>query len=472
MYDPMKYGRSVFQAMLVLMVSGCTVGPDYAPETAADLGVPENYLGAGRSETAEDISGWWTGFNDPVLTELVERAFAGSPDLAQSLSRVIQARESLVQTRGSMLPQVDATGRDGRNFNSDGPDAWSFSRSIDANWTVDIFGGQKRSVEAARASYEASGFSLANARALLAAEVASNYVDMRTARTRLTVAMSSLENQEQNAQIAGWRGQAGLVSSIDVEQARAQRAQTAATIPPLEQSEAQSRYRLAILTGAAPGAVDALLETSLPLPKPPMPAAAGAPAELLRRRPDIRSAERDLAAATAKIGVAEADLYPSLSLSGSVATSATRVSDMFDAITGGLFANLSNFIFDGGQRKAVVRSQRAAADGALAAYRAAVLDALEDVENAVVARTSAEKRIAALGEQVTASTNAAFLARLNYRAGLTDFRTLLESERSLLSANDGLESAKADELNAIIQLYLALGGGWQPESNPDPSRRE
>lgn len=468
----MKYWCSASLALSLFSVSACTVGPDYTPKTAADLGVPEQYLGADAGETAHDISAWWTGFEDPVLTELVERTLIANPDLAQSLSRVRQARESLTQTRGEMLPQIEATGRDGRNFITDAPDSWSLSRSIDARWTVDIFGGQRRSVEAARASYEAAGFSLANAQTLLAAEVARNYIDMRTARWRLAVAQDSLEVQEQNVRIADWRAQAGLVSSIDVEQARAQRAQTAATLPLLEQAEAQARYRLSVLTGAAPGSVDGLIAGDLPLPSPPVQTAAGAPAGLLRRRPDVRSVERDLAAATARIGVAEAQLYPALSLSGSLATSSNSLGNLFDVVTGGLFATVSSIIFDAGRRQSAVRSQRAAADGAFAAYRAAILGALEDVENAVVARVSADKRIIAFEDQVAASTNAALLARVNYRAGLTDLRTLLESERSLIAANDGLASARADRLRAIIQLYLALGGGWHPESYTDPARQE
>jgi outer membrane protein, multidrug efflux system len=461
----MKYPRGAILAGLAGCVSACTAGPDYRPKTAADMGVPANYVGTAHSENPGDISSWWRGFDDPVLTELVERTLVANPDVAQSLARVRQARATLQQTRGGTLPQVDASSRNGRNFNSDAPDQWSFSRSIDARWTVDLFGGQRRSVEASRASYEAAAFNLANAQALLVAEVARNYVDMRTARRRLGVAQASLAVQDQNAQIADWRAQAGLVSSIDVAQARAQRAQTAANVPLLEQSEAQARYRLSVLTGAAPGAIDELIAGEVPLPEPPAALQTGAPANILRQRPDVRAVERDLAAATARIGVAEAELYPALSLSGSIATSANSLGGLADVLTGGLFANLASVIFDGGQRKAAVRSQTAAADGAFAAYRSAVLGALEDVENALVARVSAEKRISALQQQVEASSNAAFLARSNYRAGLTDFRTLLESERSLLSAQDGLADANADYLTAIIQLYLALGGGWKSDDN-------
>ncbi|MDX2208868.1 MAG: efflux transporter outer membrane subunit [Sphingopyxis sp.] len=443
----------------MLSSAACTFGPDYAPRSASELAVPAGWQGATVGEAA-DITAWWTGFGDPVLTSLVERALSGNPDLAQSFARVAQARESLAQTRGSTLPQLDATERSGRNLNSDLPDTSSFARSIDARWTVDLFGGQRRSVEAARASYEAAGFTLANAQALLAAEVANTYIDLKTTRDRLTVAQSSMAVQRQNEQIAGWRGQAGLVSSIDVAQARAQRAQTAASVPPLEQAEAQARYRLAVLTGEAPGALDALLAGTAALPDVSDPIAAGAPSDLLRRRPDILAAERDLAAATARIGVAQAELYPALTLTGSVGTSAASLGDLFDVITGSLFATVAQVIFDGGQRKAAVRSQQAAAEGAFAVYRSTILGALEDVESALVARSRAEARIIALTEQEAASRDAALLARTNYRAGLTDLRVLLDAERSLLAAEDGLASARGDRVSAVIQLYLALGGGW------------
>ena len=305
----MNFRHLIFASILMLAASACTMGPDYAPRSAAELRVPERFAGTDTSPSA-DIAAWWAELDDPVLSALIDRALADNPDLAQSLARVAQARESLAQTQGSTLPRVETSGSNGRNFNSELPDSWSFSRSIDARWTLDLFGGKRRSIEAARASYQAAGFTLANAQAALAAEVARTYVDLRTTRRRLAVARGSLEVQEQNALIAGWRGQAGLVSSIDVEQARAQRAQTAATVPLLEQAEAQARFRLAVLAGDAPGAVDGLLADDAPLPAAPVAIGAGTPAELLRRRPDIRAAERDLAAATARIGVAEADLYP------------------------------------------------------------------------------------------------------------------------------------------------------------------
>ncbi|MEH6756651.1 MAG: efflux transporter outer membrane subunit [Parasphingorhabdus sp.] len=454
-----QISRSIIIAALFL--AGCTRGPDYHPHSTTDLAVPDEYVGGNDGISTADISEWWSRFNDPVLEELIDTALSENLDLAQSVARVTQARESLVQSGADQLPAINFFSSSGRNFNSDAPDSWSFSRSIDASWSADIFGGLKRSKQATFASYQSAGYSLANVRTLIAAELARNYVSARSLQDRLRIAEESLRNQESNLQIAKWRAQAGLVSSVDVEQAKAQRAQTAAIIPLLEQSKAAARYRLAVLTGQAPGAVDGLLDTDARLPAVPEFIAKGAPADILRQRPDILSSERDLAAATARIGVAQAQLFPSLTLTGNIGSISSDFGNLTDILTGGLFASIAHSIFDAGSRRSAVRSQVAAADGAFAAYRSAILNALEEVENAAKYRRTAEARISAFSDQSTASNNAAILTRANYRAGLIDFQRLLESERSLLSANDSLAIAQADRLTSAIQLYLALGGGWQ-----------
>jgi NodT family efflux transporter outer membrane factor (OMF) lipoprotein len=287
-------------------------------------------------------------------------------------------------------------------------------------------------------------------------------VQARLAQQRLENARSELAIADENLEIAGWRVQAGLVSSLDAEQARAQRAQTAATVPALESAFAAAAYRLAVLTGQAPGAATAALLAVRPIPAPPPSVAVGIPADTLRQRPDVRSAERALASATARIGVAEAQLYPALRLSGNIGTSALSVGSLFDGITGGLLAGLSQTLFDGGRLRSQVRSQQAAAEGAQATYRASVLTALEDIENGLVALRTARQRQQQFAIALDAANNSAILARSQYRSGLTDFQILLEAERALLSARDRLTGARADEALAIIQLYRALGGGWDP----------
>jgi NodT family efflux transporter outer membrane factor (OMF) lipoprotein len=225
-----------------------------------------------------------------------------------------------------------------------------------------------------------------------------------------------------------------------------------------------------VLTGRAPGALTGELTQAKPIPHGPAEVAVGIPADTLRQRPDIRSAERTLAAQTARIGVAEAQLYPALRLSGNIGTSAFSLGGLFDAITGGIFSSLSQTLFDGGRLRSQVRSQQAATEGALAAYRQSILTSLEDVENALLALRSARERQAQFTIALDAANNSAILARIQYRSGLTDFQQLLEAERSLLSARDGLVGSRGDEALALVQLYRSLGGGWDAEAAPDIGR--
>ena len=299
-------------------------------------------------------------------------------------------------------------------------------------------------------------------------ELVNNYVQARLAQARLKVARETQAVQRDNYQIASWRLQAGLVSSLDEQQARAQLAQTNATIPQLEASLKGSLNRIAVLTGQAPGDATRTLETPAPIPQPSTDIATGIPADTLRQRPDVRSAERALAAATARIGVAQAQLYPSLGISGNIGTTSNAFSQLFELITGGVFANVAQTIFDGGRLASQVRAQKAATDAAFAAYKQNVLSALEDVENAMASLTSARARKTEFAIAYDASNNAAILARSQYQAGLIDFQTLSNSENTLLNARNSLASAQADEALAIAQLYNALGGGWQSmDDRPD-----
>ena len=259
-----------------------------------------------------------------------------------------------------------------------------------------------------------------------------------------------------------------MVSSLDEQQARAQLAQTNAAIPQLEASLRGSLNRIAVLTGQAPGEATRALEAPAPIPVASTMIATGIPADTLRQRPDVRAAERNLAAATARIGVAQAQLYPSLGISGNIGTNATSIKNLFDIITGGVFANVAQVIFDGGRLASQVRSQRAATDAAFAAYKQSVLTALEDVENAIASLNSARQRKAEFATAFDASNNAALLARSQYQSGLIDFQTLSNTETTLLNARNSLAAAQADEVLAIAQLYNALGGGWQNmDTRPD-----
>jgi multidrug efflux system outer membrane protein len=470
-----------------LILSGCAAGPDYVAPKPAAL-VPQGYdTGLVGAPQDVDLASWWTSFDDPLLTDLVARAAGGNLDIAVSVARLRQARESLVQARGSRLPSLSGSAGVTRSFTEGGGSSsiivddgsgtgggtvidtgksgnTRFSVGADASWQVDIFGGLSRSVEAARADRAAAAYDLAGVRTAVAGEVATNYIQARLAQARLTIAQDTLATQDDNLQIARWRVQAGLVSSVDAEQARTQRAQTAASIPGLRTNFLNAVNRLGVLTGDAPGAVRPEMETAKPIPIGPDAIAVGIPADTLRQRPDVRSAERALAGATARIGVAKAQLYPALNITGNIGSDALKLGSLGDIITGGLFAGITQSIFDGGRLRSQVRAQRAAAEGAFATYRQTVLTGLEDVENALIALEASKARQQEQAIALDAASNAAIYARSQYRAGLTDFQTLLESERSLLSARDSLASAQADQSLALVQLYLALGGGWQPDA--------
>lgn len=468
---------------LILPLAACSAGPDYHPRTATELGVPDAYSVAATQNAREDLTRWWQKFDDPMLGSLVERAQGANLDVAQAVVRLRQARESLVQQRASLLPSVSASGGVSRSESLRGgtttttlPDgsvtsfsrggSTSFSIGADANYQLDLFGGVRRGVESARASYEAAGFDYAAVLISIQAETARNYVLARLAQTNLANARGSLALQDDNLQIAQWRVQAGLVSSLDAEQARAQRAQTAASIPTIEANYNGFVSRLGVLTGQAPGALKAELEAVRPIPHGPAMVAAGIPADALRQRPDVRAAERTLAAASAQIGVAQAQLYPSLSIGGSIDAGSSALSSIFDVITGRLFGNIAQTIFDAGRTRSQVRSAQAAADGAFLSYKSTVLTSLEDIENAVVALQAAQRRETEFRVALDASNNQALLARLQYRSGLTDFITLNQAESALLSAQNGLSQALSDEATALIQLYAALGGGWDASVTP------
>ncbi|HEY5713104.1 MAG TPA: efflux transporter outer membrane subunit [Allosphingosinicella sp.] len=456
--------RRVSAPFAVLLLTACTVGPNYRAPEPASLSVPDNYYGPqpqprpGQFAQA-DLSRWWEHFNDPLLTRLIADASAGNLDVAVASARLVQARESLVQARAGLLPTVDGSASAGRGF---GPanDRTSFSVGADAAWEIDLFGRIRRGIEAAGADAESVYFNREAVRVAIAAELASNYVDARLAQERLALARDTLAIADDNLQITQWRVQAGLVSSLDSESARAARAQTAAVIPNLEAAFAGATYRIAVLTGRAPGALTAELAATRPIPRGPADVAVGIPADALRQRPDVRAAERSLAAATARIGVAEAQLYPALRLTGNIGTSAFSLGGLFDAVTGGIFGGLTQSLFDGGRLRSQVRSQQAATDAALATYRQSVLTSLEDVENALQALKAARERQAQFAIALDAATNTAILARSQYRSGLIDFQILLDAERSLLSARDGVSSSRGDEAQALVQLYRALGGGW------------
>lgn len=465
------YRRAVSPRLLLLpplLALAACAQPNVAPPQAG-IPIPEDWSETEVTPVSLEIAEYWLLLGDPLLTEFVEAALAENLDLAQSAARLEQARAQLASARAAWLPQITGSGGAQKDIGDLARDEVQFSLGADASWEADLFGHISGNVAASEADLAAAGYSLADLQRLVVGQVALTTIQARATALQLAIARDTLEYQDENLQIARWRNQAGLVSSLDVEQARGQRAQTAASIPLLESNVAASANAISTLIGEPPGRVLTLLQGSEFVPDPPALAGFEAPAEVLRRRPDVRSAEASLVAAGARVGVARAQLLPLVRLTGNIGTASPGFDGLFDVITGGLFAGVSQLIFDGGRTRAQIAGAEAAAEGSLAAWRLEILGALEEVETAAVDLRAGRERVAILGEALDAAGNAALLARSQYQAGLTDFRNLLTSENQLLSARNAVVSAQADRASAFVRLTQALGGGWSPAAYPIPS---
>lgn len=457
----------------LFMLGGCAaVGPDYVTPT---LAVPSAWSRAGElgdsglPQRTENLAQWWQNLGDPVLTDLVDRALISGLDLRAAQARLREARGRRGLAGADRFPTVTASVSSSRISSSaetgTGATRSLYSAAFDASWEPDVFGGTRRAVEAAQADLEASAASLQATQVSLAAEVALNYVEVRAFQARRTIAESNLATQSETLQLIEWRAQAGLASSLEVEQSRANREQTRAQIHALETGLAEAEHRLAILLGQTPGSLRETLAAPAVMLEVPAQVMIGIPADTLRQRPDVHAAERNLAAETARVGVRTAELYPSLILSGSIGLEALSLGALGgDAATRSLAASLLATVFDGGRLRRQIEIQSAVQEQALVNYEATVLTALEDVENALAALANGRKRREALSSAAEAARNAALLARQRYASGLIDYQTVLDTERSVLSIEDSLASAEAEQVSALVRLYKALGGGWSVAS--------
>jgi NodT family efflux transporter outer membrane factor (OMF) lipoprotein len=460
-------------AVLAATLSGCAVGPDYRPPETVTPDqwheLPQTGVRV-ESPDAPSLAAWWTTLNDPQLNEFIERALAENKTLKQAYARVLQARAQRAIAGSGFWPNVSGSANASRsesegNFNERGEAVSTvgetYSTGFSASWELDLFGGQRRSYEAATAQLAATEADLRDVMVVLLGDVALSYVGVRTAQSRLDFAERNLESQREALDITRWRAQAGLTTVLDVEQANTSYEQTRSQIPLLESSLVQNMNRLAVLTGQTPGGLKAALERRKPIPIAPVDIVAGVPADVLRRRPDIRSAERQLAAQTAQVGVATAALYPSLSLNGSISWQSLTASDVLDGFRNersGL--SLSLPLFTGGALRQQIKVQNALVDQALAAYESIVLAAYEEVENALDAWTSEQRRHQALVEAVASARRASELALVQYNSGLVDFESVLTSDRQLISLEDSLAVSDGEMTANLIRLYKALGGGW------------
>jgi multidrug efflux system outer membrane protein len=460
--------RSLLFVAALTVLGGCAaVGPDYkAPvETPVTF---KNAAQPGLTGGSADAA-WWRQFDDPALDDLIARARAHNNDLAIAVARLRQARAIFDGNGRDRWPSVTAVaGYDGGRTSASqtlpgaARDFESYSMGFDAAWEIDLFGHVSRSIEAAKADAQAAEAGLRDVQVTVAGDVARNYFNLRGAQRRLAVAQQNLENERETLRITQARYDAGRGTELELASATARVEATEASVPPLVAEGKRAEHRLAILTGARPGelAVD-LGQRDFPPMAKEIP--IGRPEDLLRRRPDIRIAERNLAAATARVGVATADLFPRLSLTGTLGFVASRGSSLGKAASESWFAapTLSWAAFDLGRAKDRLHANEAVADQQLAAYRQTVLLALEETENAFVNYGEAQRQLEHLLEQARYSARAAQLAQTRYREGVTDFLTLLDAQRTELQAEDAVAQAETQVYAGVVAIYKALGGGWQ-----------
>jgi multidrug efflux system outer membrane protein len=458
--------------MLAGLLVGCTVGPSYR---RPEVPVPPTWRQAdqaGVSAGIAPVADWWRTFQDPVLDRLIERAVAANLDLKIATARVREARALRGISAADRVPTVTASGTAARVRESEnvptrppGVDVENgfYQVGLDASWELDFWGRVRRSVEAADATVEAAEDARRDVLVILLAEVARNLVEVRGAQRRWLIARQNIQTQQESVELTRVRFEAGLGTEVDVAQARTLLATTEAQVPGLEAARDAAIHRLGVLLGQAPGTLLDELRLVDRIPAGPPSVPLGLPSELLRRRADVRRAERELAAATARIGVAAADLFPRFSLTGTLGLAATDAADLFTGASRfwSLGPQVVWPIFAGGRIRANIRVQEARQEAALAGYEQAVLAALEDTETALVRYGQEQARREALARAVDASQVAVRLSQELYTRGLQDFLAVLDSQRALYSTEDQLVQSEQAAAAYLITLYKALGGGWE-----------
>lgn len=461
--------RVLVTALASALLAGCvTVGPDYKAPPAQQVSL-QGALDPAFSSMSP-VASWWSQFGDPVLGQLVHDALGDNLDLQIAMARVRAARAAFTEQRLDQLPHVTAGGSQDRRrqpeASAGGERVFSetYQLGFDAGWELDLFGRQRRAAEAARADLGAERDNLADAQVMVAAEVARNYFELRGTQKRIAVARQTLVNLRDTQRLTETRLDLGAGSELDVQSSRARLKAIEADIPLLEVDEVRSRHRLAVLLGQRPGALDALLQ---PREAPAFAKALplGDTSDLLRQRADVRMAERRLAAATARVGVATADLFPRIRLSGFVGFLGGDANGLVNGNNKAwsLTPSISWAAFDFGTVRARLRASKAQADGAAAEYEKTVLLALEDTENALTRYAKQQSRLAIVVEQAAAARRAADLAQIQYREGSEDFLALLDAQRNQLAADDALAAAESSVNVSVVAVYKALGGWGQPD---------
>ena len=492
-----KRAARISGALLCLGAAGCEVGPNYhAPNTHVSKGwnapspqpttqstvLPTTQ----RSITVEQplaVAEWWTAFNDPELDSLIHRGVQANLDVRAAEYRVIQARAQRGATASEFFPQVSSAGAYSRSHSegsagAPGGNSGHFDHSndfwqagLDATWEMDLFGGIKRSVESADASVGASVEDRRDVLVTLLSEVAVDYIQLRGFQQEIVIARKNLDAQEKTAALTRRRRSGGFVAGLDVANAEADVASTAAQLPVFETAAEQSIYALSVLLAQEPDALEQELATDKPIPTTPPEIPIGLPSDLLKRRPDIRRAERQLAAATANIGAVTAQLFPDFSLTGSLGLQNPQFKPLFNASSRywSIGPSISWPVLDFGRIRSNVAIQNSLEVQALLAYQSAVLNALQDVKNCLIAYAKEQVHRKALSDAVAANRRAVDISTRLYAVGSTDFLNVLDAQRSLFASEDALVQSDRAVSTDLVALYKALGGGWETAEPPAPT---
>jgi NodT family efflux transporter outer membrane factor (OMF) lipoprotein len=456
--------RTLVLLLVAAVSTGCGVKRPYqAPTPTALL----SWTGPAPSPSdVETLSQWWEALGDPQLTSLVHRAVAGNLDVRTALSRLRESRASVSSARTSLQPVVDASGT--VRVSGTGSEAGiggtnrSYSLAVDASWEADVFGGIRSTIDAATATAEAREADLQDVLVSLSAEVAINYIDVRSLQRRLDLGRANASLQEQTLDLTRFRQQAGLGTDLDVQQATSNVETTRAQIASLESQSTQTVHAIAVLLGQPPAALIGELAEPRPIPVAPITVALGVPAETLRRRPDVRSAERQLAAQFQQVNAARADLYPSFRLAGSIGLESLSLARLL--IPGAAFwsasPSVNTRLFNREQLRQNLEIQSERLVQSARAYESRVLGALQEVENSLAALAHDQVRRDHLSAASNAAEQAADLSLQLYTAGLRDFRDVLDGQRSLVNLQDSLASSEASVSIDLVRLYKSLGGGW------------
>lgn len=432
-----------------LLLQGCAVTTDLTANQA-------------NTQSSAAASPWWGEFNDPLLAQLIQQAMQANPTILSSQAALRRARALRDVKLAATRPNLTVSGSVQRSTADNTPASINFSTGLDASWELDVFGANQSALANSEADLAVAKANLRDVQLSMTAEVALAYIQLRGLQAQIGIAEHNLSSQTETLQITQWRAQAGLVTSLEVEQAKTAVAQTSAQLPALQSSLAKARHSLAVLTGQNPKTLDATLQVVQAVPKVAAHAANEISAEALRQRADVRAAEERITAALAAVDAAEAARKPSFRLGGSVGLTALTLAGLSSGATlaSQVLASVTVPVLDGGAAIAQVQAQQAVLEQTRAAYQNTVLTALKDVEDALVTLRNDQQRASYLQQAAEAAQNADLLAQNRYSSGLIDFQTVLQTQRTLLSAQDSVASIQADLSSDHVRLIKAMGGGW------------